>query len=314
MLRYSHHEDRAPTSSQYLQLSEEVRDAVSTGKPIVALETAVVTHGLPDPQNIQIARSMENAIRAVGAIPATCLIDAGKLWIGVDSHQVERIARDPRREKASVRDIGSALARCVPAGLTVSATLFAATLAGIRVFATGGIGGVHVGVEDTGDISADLLQLSKSPVVTVCAGAKSVLDIPRTVEYLETVGVPVFTYRQERFPGFYLRETGVVTPVVYAASEVANIAHAHWELSNRASIVVGNPVPEADAISPHEWDAWLGEAQLDAARDGIRGKDVTPYLLSRVAELSSGRTVRTNLALLESNARLAAEIALAFIA
>lgn len=280
---------------------------------MVALESAVITHGLPEPRNLEAARLMSEAVRAGGVVPALCLIDDARLWIGADLDRAEAVARHPGREKASVRDLGMMLASGTPAGLTVSATLFAAELAGIRVFATGGIGGVHLPAA-TGDVSADLLQLSRSPVVTVCSGAKSVLDIPRTLEFLETVGVPVFSYRTADFPGFYLRASGVCTPRLASADEVARTARMHWELGLSTGLVLGNPIPAHEQIPPDAWHEWLRVARGAAERDRIGGKAVTPYLLDRVAALSDGRTVRANIALLESNASLAAEIASALAA
>lgn len=277
----------------------------------MALESAVITHGLPEPRNLEAAECMADAVRAHGAIPAICLVDESLLWIGADLQRATSVARNPTREKASVRDLGSALATGGAAGLTVSATLFAARLAGIRVFATGGIGGVHAPA-GSGDVSADLLQLSRSPVVTVCSGAKSVLDIPRTLEYLETVGVPVFGYRTPDFPGFYLSRSGVSVPMLASPDAVAGVARAQWDLGLGTGLVLGNPIPSHERIADREWQEWLQDAQTSARQNQIQGKAVTPYLLDRVATLSAGKTVRANIALLESNAALAAQIAVAF--
>lgn len=277
----------------------------------MALESAVITHGLPEPRNLEAAECMADAVRAHGAIPAICLVDESLLWIGADLQRATSVARNPTREKASVRDLGSALATGGAAGLTVSATLFAARLAGIRVFATGGIGGVHAPA-GSGDVSADLLQLSRSPVVTVCSGAKSVLDIPRTLEYLETVGVPVFGYRTPDFPGFYLSRSGVSVPMLASPDAVAGVARAQWDLGLGTGLVLGNPIPSHERIADREWQEWLQDAQTSARQNRIQGKAVTPYLLDRVATLSAGKTVRANIALLESNAALAAQIAVAF--
>lgn len=296
-----------------VRLGSEVAAALEGGNPVVALESAVITHGLPEPHNLRAAECMVAAIRARGAVPALCLVDEAQLWIGADLPRAARVARDPAREKASVRDLGAALALGQSAGLTVSATLFAAHLAGIRVFATGGIGGVHAPA-DLGDVSADLLQLGRSPVITVCSGAKSVLDIPRTLEFLETAGVPVFSYRSPYFPGFYLERSGVQAPVLRSAAAVARVARAQWDLGSAAGLVLGNPIPSASAIPPDDWQTWLDAARAEAEHDGIRGKAVTPYLLDRVAAASGGRTVAANLALLEANAALAAEVAVALAA
>jgi pseudouridine-5'-phosphate glycosidase len=276
---------------------------------MVALETAVATHGLPFPRNIDALLAMEEEVVVAGAVPAICLIEKGALWVGASVEQVEAAARDPAREKASVRDLGVALACAVTAGLTVSATLFAAELAGIRVFATGGIGGVHLG--DTGDVSADLHQLARSAAVTVCSGAKSVLDVPRTLEYLETLGVPVFAYRSSTFPAFYLLSSGEPARCVDSVHTIAKVAQAQWELGYASGIVVGNPIPEERALHSEDWQTWLRRAREVAERDRVRGKDVTPYLLAKVAEYSEGRSVEANVALLRSNARLAGEIAVA---
>jgi pseudouridine-5'-phosphate glycosidase len=294
----------------HVRLGDEVAAALQEGRPIVALESAVITHGLPEPHNLEAARSMAEAVRAGGAVPAICLVDESQLWIGAGLERAAAVARNPKREKASVRDLGAAISMRIAAGLTVSATLFAAGLAGIRVFATGGIGGVH-SPTISGDVSADLLQLGRSPVITVCSGAKSVLDIPRTLEFLETAGVPVFSYRTPDFPGFYLSKSGVSTPVLSSPGEVARAARTQWELGLEIGLVLGNPIPAEERIPDEEWRGWFDEAQLSVERDGMRGKAVTPYLLGRVATLSGGRTVQANLALLQSNASLAAEVAVA---
>ena len=296
-----------------MQLGAEVAEALLDGRPVVALESAVMTHGLPDPQNLDAAWSMTQAIRARGAVPALTLVDDGRLWVGADLDRAASVARNPSREKASVRDLAASIALGNPAGTTVSATLFAASAVGIRVFATGGIGGVHFPAA-AGDVSADLEQLARSPVVTVCSGAKSVLDIPRTLEYLETAGVPVFGYRTREFPGFYLAKSGVEVPMLGSPHEVALVARMQWTLGLGTAVVVGNPIPRSDQIPPVEWESWLEQAQVAAADEDIRGKAVTPYLLDRVASLSRGRTVTANLALLESNAALAAEVAVALAA
>lgn len=295
---------------RHIRLSEEVAGALEEGRAVVALESAVITHGLPEPRNLEAADSMCSAVRANGAVPAICLVDESHLWIGADMDRVASVARNPKREKASVRDLGTSIALGLSAGLTVSATLFAAKLAGIHTFATGGIGGVH-SPAGTGDVSADLLQLTRSPVITVCSGAKSVLDIPRTLEFLETAGIAVFSYCTVDFPGFYLLKSGVATAALSSPVEVAQVARTQWELGLETGLVLGNPIPAEHQISDDDWLSWRELAQHSAARDGIRGKEITPYLLAHVAELSNGQTVRANLVLLESNASLAAEVAVA---
>jgi pseudouridine-5'-phosphate glycosidase len=255
---------------------------------------------------------MEAEIRATGAVPAACLIDAGVIWVGASLDAAAKAARDPTRLKASVRDLAAALVSGRPAGLTVSATLFVAQRAGISVFATGGIGGVHVGVETTGDISADLPQLGRSPVITVCAGAKSVLDVPRTLEYLETVGVPVFAYRTDYFPAFFLSSSGLRVTRVESAASIAAMACVQWhDLGYPSGFVVGNPLPSSEAVAEGDWQRWMERAATSSRQQQIQGNEVTPFLLARVAEYSNGRTVQANMALLRRNAALAARIAVA---
>jgi pseudouridylate synthase len=294
-----------------LQVGFEVREALSNGQAVVALESAVLTHGLPAPRHLDALRAMDAAVRKAGAVPALCLTHAGRLWVGADPALAEDVANDADREKVSVRDLGRAIAGRVSGGLTVSATLHAAYLAGVESFATGGIGGVHLGAAVSGDVSSDLQQLARTPIVTVCSGAKSVLDIPRTLEHLETAGVAVYSYGTDRFPAFYLTESGQFATAVQTPREVAAIAHAGWDLGHEAAVVIGNPIPPEAAIEPEEWAEWLGSATNRAEQAGIAGKAVTPYLLSAVAEASGGRTVDANIALLRSNAHLAAEIAVA---
>lgn len=286
----------------------EVREALDANRPVVALESAVITHGLPPPANIEALRRMDAAVRESGSVPAVCLVSGGKLYVGAGMEMAGEAAGDVRRQKASSRDLALALAAGTPAGLTVSATLFSAHRVGIQVFATGGIGGVHRPAT-TGDVSADLVQLARSPVITVCSGAKSVLDIPRTVELLETLGVSVLGYRTNDFPGFYLTRTGIPIPRADSPRDVARIASIQTHLGQPAGMVIANPIPEGLAIVPDEWERWLASASRAAVQDGVAGKEVTPYLLDHVARASEGRTVTANLALLESNARLAGEIA-----
>lgn len=297
--------------SPRIEISEEVRDALAEDRPVVALETAVVTHGLPHPRNLEAAHSTVSVLRSRAVVPALCLLHQGKLRIGASLHIVEEIAQDTAREKASVRDLGAMLDAGTSGGLTVSATLFAAHLAGIRVFATGGIGGVHAGASQTGDISADLFQLARSPVITVCSGAKSVLDIPRTLEFLETSGVPVFSYGSSAFPAFYLTDSGETTSRVDSPEQIARISQAQWDVGYQRAVVIANPIPVKEAIPPDEWQVWLDAAYMEAAHAAVRGKAVTPFLLDHIAQLSGGRSVRANLALLISNADLAGQIAIA---
>ena len=293
------------------RVHERVAGALDRGRPVVALETAVATHGLPAPHNVVAIEGMEEEIRSRNAEPAVCLVHGGTLHIGAERDLVKEVASAQHRKKASVRDLASSLWREETAGLTVSATLYAARLAGIRVFATGGIGGAHLGWRDTGDVSSDLPQLARTPVITVCSGAKSVLDIPRTLEYLETFGVPVYAYNATEFPAFLLHASGVATDSVSSPLDVAGIARTHWDLGLTSGIVIGNPLPQDRAIDPNRWREWIDRG-LDEARDaGISGKEVTPFLLSRIAAYSHGETVTANVNLLLNNAALAADIAVA---
>lgn len=293
-------------------LGPAVASALEGGKPVVALETAVVTHGLPAPSNMEAILAMQHEVEEAGATPAVCLVEGGRLWIGAQEAQIRAVALDPCTVKASVRDLGPVMARGASAGMTVSATLLAADIAGIAVFATGGIGGVHLG--ESADVSADLHQLAQRRVVTVCSGAKSVLDIPRTLEYLETFGVPVFTYGSSMFPAFYLHSSGCPSQRLDSPTEVAQVVRQHWALRPETGVVVANPLAEPESLTSGEWKDWLGRARREADRERVQGKNVTPYLLARVAEYSHGRTVRANLALLISNAQLAGQIAVALTA
>ncbi|HLJ67876.1 MAG TPA: pseudouridine-5'-phosphate glycosidase [Chloroflexota bacterium] len=293
-----------------MAIGDEVRDALDRGGAVVALESAVLTHGLPEPYNVQALHAMDDAVRAAGAIPALCIVVDGCLHVGAGHGLAAGAAADPRRQKASVRDLGHALASGATAGLTVAATLFAAGHAGISVFATGGIGGVHRPAA-LGDISADIGQLAISPVITVCSGAKSILDIPRTLESLETASVPVFGFDTDTFPAFYLRSSGLPVPRLSDVESVVAVVRAQRVMGIPAGPIVANPIPAAAALPPRLWDEWLAAAQREAETAGIRGKELTPYLLDHVAVSSGGRTLEANLALLEANASLAGRIAVA---
>lgn len=296
--------------SSYYQFNSEVSRALKLHQPIVALETAVVTHGLPYPDNIKLARELEDEVHAQGAIPATIAILAGKIHIGLSSPELEHLGNTtiPSR-KISRRDFGIAIAQREKGGTTVTGTLIAAHAAGIRVFATGGIGGVHR--HTPFDISADLPELGRSPLVVVCAGAKAILDLPATVEYLETVGVPIIGYQTDEFPAFYSIESGLpVNATVNNPKEVAQIAKAHWELGLQSAILVVIPPPPEFAIPREKIEASIEQAVIEAQKQHISGAEVTPFLLNKVSELSSGTSLSANLALLRNNARLAARISI----
>lgn len=294
-------------SSSYV-FSPDVARALRTGLPVVALESAVITHGLPRPENLNLALALEQEVREEGAVPATiCLMD-GRVRVGLTPAELQRLASEDGARKISRRDFGIALARGENGGTTVAGTLIAARMAGIRVFATGGIGGVHRNAPF--DVSADLPELARSPLVVVCAGAKAILDLPATVEVLETMGVPVIGYRTDTFPAFYTRESGLLVPArVDTPEEVARIARAHWDLGLESALLVVQPPPEETALDGEQINRIIEQALREAEQKKIRGAAVTPFLLDHVSRLSGGDSLRTNLALLRSNARLAAQIA-----
>jgi pseudouridylate synthase len=298
--------------SPFYELSPEVAQALRTGTPIVALESTVITHGLPHPQNLELARQMESEIRAEGAVPATTAVLDGKIKIGLNDAELERIGDTSTfARKISRRDYGVALARGEKGGTTVAGTLIAASAVGLRVFATGGIGGVHR--DAPFDVSADLPELSRSPVLVVCAGAKSILDLQATVEYLETMGIPTIGYQTDEFPAFYSRQSGLpVTASVNTPAEAADIAHKHWELGLKSAVLVVVPPPEETALQHSDIEGIIQQALQEAVEQHIRGAAVTPFLLSRVSTLSGGTSLQSNLALLLNNARVAAQISKAF--
>jgi len=287
--------------------------------PVVALESTLVTHGLPRPLNLDVARRAEATVRAHGATPATIAISEGAVRIGLDEASLAELAEAIDVPKASRQNLAAVLGQGGWAGTTVSATMIAAARAGIGVFATGGIGGVHRGALGQGrgaasfDISADLEELPRTPVVVVCAGPKSILDAGLTLEYLETRGVPVVGYGTDDLAGFWSRSAGVPVPIrCDRASEVAALARRHWDLGLASGVVVAVPVPDDEALARAEADRAIDRALDEAERAGIHGPATTPFLLARVAELTGGRSIRANVALIEHNAAVAAEIALAF--
>jgi pseudouridylate synthase len=296
-----------------LFIHEEVAAALSTGKPVVALESTVISHGLPQPHNLETARGMETAIREAGAVPATIAVFNGKLVVGTSAGELAFLAESKNVAKVSRADLAAVVASGRPGATTVAATAFIAARAGIRVFATGGIGGVHRGVEETFDISADLTELARSPVAVVCAGAKAILDLPRTLEMLETLGVPVVGYGTSELPAFYSRESGLALQCrVNSPQEAARLMATQWGLGLSAGIVFGNPPPEKSALSRHEVEELIEKALVSAAAEKIQGKRVTPFLLESMSKESGGRTLDTNVALLLNNARVATQIAVAY--
>lgn len=277
--------------------------------PIVALESTVLTHGLPRPQNLQLAQDMERAIRDESVVPVTIGFLDGQLRIGLNDQELARLANEDDVLKVGPRDYATVAAKKMCGGTTVAGTMLACKNAGIKVFATGGIGGVHR--ESNFDISADLQALATIPMIVVCAGAKAILDLPATLEYLETMSVPVVGYKTDEFPAFYSRESGLDVNVrLDSPEETVEFARAHWEAGLQSAILVANPVPEAEAIPRSEMEPYIEQANREAHERNIHGKELTPFLLQRITELTKGKSMKANLALLLNNARLAARISM----
>ena len=298
-----------------LQFTPEVEQALAAKKPVVALESTIVTHGMPFPENLETALAVEEEVRAAGAIPATIAVMEGQIRIGLDRAALEALAQSEEVMKLSRADLAFALAGRRTGSTTVAATMMAAKLAGIEVFATGGIGGVHQGVEETLDISADLRELAQTSVITVCAGAKAILDIPRTLEVLETEGVPVVGYRTDELPAFWSRSSGIAAPLrLDAAEDIAAFWRARRAIGQQGAILVANPVPEESEIPADIMSGHIADAVRAAEAEGIRGKKVTPFLIGKILELTEGTSLAANIALIRNNARLAGEIAVALAA
>ena len=293
-----------------LHFSEEVLAARAAGKPVVALESTIISHGMPYPQNVQTAREVEQIIRDGGAVPATIAIIDGKICVGLSDAQLEQLGNTEGVLKVSRRDLPYVLSQKKLGATTVAATMICAELADIRVFVTGGIGGVHRGAQTSFDISADLQELAHTSVAVVCAGAKSILDLPLTLEYLETHGVPVVSVGQAQFPAFFTRESGLNADFqLDGAAELADFIRTKWQLGLNGGVVVANPVPQADAMPKTEIDAMTEQALREAEAQGVNGKAVTPFLLARIKQLTGGRSLDTNIALVKNNARLGAALA-----
>jgi pseudouridylate synthase len=289
----------------------EVRRALREGRPVVALESSIIAHGLPRPFNLETARRVEATVRDEGAVPATVAVLRGVPHVGLSDYQLQELAESDGVMKASSRDLGTAVAQGRTAATTVAATMRLIAWHGIKVFATGGIGGVHRGAAQTWDVSADLVELANTAVAVVCAGAKSILDLPRTLEVLETHSVPVVGYGTDEFPAFYLRSSGLRLPArADSPEEAAALCREHWRLFGKG-LVLAQPIDPAAALEPGEFEAALADAERQAAAMGVRGPDLTPFLLAQLAVLTGGRTLRANQALVVANARLAAQVATA---
>ena len=292
------------------KINPAVAEAITKNKPVVALESAVVTHGLPRPKNLELARALEEEVRRTGVTPATIALLSGKVMVGLEPVELEQLANMEKTRKISRRDFGIAVARGESGGTTVAGTLVAAHAAGIRVFATGGIGGVHR--DPPTDISADLPELAHTPLIVVCSGAKSILNLPATIEYLETVGVPIVGYQTDEFPAFFSRSSGLQVNVrVESPAEAAQIALRQWEMGIQSAVLVVQPPPASAALPADAIEAVIDLALQEAREEGIHGASATPFLLEKVNQLSHGASLEANLALLKQNARLAAQIALA---
>jgi pseudouridine-5'-phosphate glycosidase len=304
-----------PAPHPMLALSTEVADALAGGAPVVALESTIISHGMPYPDNVAMAVEVEQIVRDHGAVPATVAVLGGVPRVGLDRDSLELLASDPTVSKVSIRDLGHVVARGGHGATTGASTMRLAALAGIRVFVTGGLGGVHRGASASFDESADLTELSTTPVAVVSAGVKSILDIGLTLERLETLGVPVVGVGSDSFPSFYSRSSGYATPLrLDTAADLAALLHAHWGLGLPSGVVVANPIPPEDEIPAGEMAAVIHRALADLDAQGVTGKDATPYLLGRIVELTDGASLAANIALVRHNARLGAAVARAYVA
>jgi len=300
-------------TEELFTVTEEVREALAAGRPVVALESTIISHGMPYPRNVQTAREVEQIIRDGGAVPATIAILDGVPRIGLNDAELDLLGSDPGVRKVSIRDLPFVVATKAHGATTVASTMRLAALAGIRVFVTGGLGGVHRGAESSMDVSADLTELSLTDVAVVSAGVKSLLDIGRTLEVLETLGVPVISVGSDDFPSFYSRTSGFRSPLrLDDAATIAAAMKAKWALGLAGGLVIANPIPEAEEIPADQIGALIEQAVAEADQRGITGAAITPFLLGRIVELSDGDSLRANIALVKNNARLGAAVAVAY--
>lgn len=299
----------------HLRITDEVKDALDAGRPVVALESTIISHGFPYPANVDSARECERIAREEGVVPATIGVIGGQLAVGLSDEEIERLGTNRDTPKASRRDLPMLLAAGSDGATTVAGTMAVAAMAGISVFATGGIGGVHRGAERSMDISADLEELARTSLAVVCAGAKSVLDIGLTLEYLETRGVPVLGYQTDAFPAFYTRDSGFgVDARLETPEEIASVLQAKWETGLHGGVLVSNPIPEENALDKAMIDDIIETALAEARESGVRGKAITPFLLARIHQLTGGASEVANKALVWSNVRVASKIATALAA
>ena len=297
---------------EFLFIHPEVAAAIADNKPVVALESTIISHGMPWPKNVETALSVEDTIRKEGAIPATIAIMDGKCFVGLSKNEVEFFGKEKNVWKVSLRDMPYVISKKLPGATTVAATMRIASKAGIRIFATGGIGGVHRGASATMDISADLTEMAQTNVAVISAGVKSILDIGLTLEYLETKGIPVVTIGQDEFPSFYSRKSGFISPLrIDEPGEIASMLSVKWKMGLDGSVLIANPLPADREVAPELIEKYIQQALAEAAKQQVTGKEVTPFLLKFIAEHSKGESLEANIALIHSNAVLAAKIAAA---
>jgi pseudouridylate synthase len=299
--------------NQYLEIHPEVKNALAEGKPVVALESTIISHGMPYPQNINTAIEVENIVRNNGAVPATIAIFNGKCYVGLTKDQLEYFASAKDVWKVSLRDMPYVISKKLPGATTVAATMRIASMAGINIFVTGGIGGVHRNGNETMDVSADLTEMEQTSVAVVSAGIKSILDIGLTLEYMETKGILVVTVGQNEFPSFYSRKSGFSSPLrLDDINEIANMLHAKWQLGMNGAVLIANPLPTDQEIVAEEMEIHIQKALNAAKKRKITGKEVTPFLLQYISEHTKGESLEANIALIKNNARLGAELAVAY--
>jgi len=301
--------------NQFLNVHPEVAAALANGVPVVALESTIISHGMPYPQNVETALAVEQVVRGNGAIPATIAIFNGKCHVGLDKEELVYFGKASDVWKVSIRDLPYVISRNLYGATTVAATMRIASMAGIKIFVTGGIGGVHRGAETSMDISADLTEMAETSVAVVSAGVKSILDIGLTLEYLETKGIPVVTLGQDAFPSFYSRKSGYATPLrLDSAIEIAGLLHTKWSMQLNGSVLIANPVPASEEIPAEIMETKIQEALDAAEKEGVKGKNVTPFLLKYIATKSKGESLEANIALIKHNAAVGAQIAVALSA
>lgn len=294
----------------HIDIAPEVANALASGAPLVALESTIIAHGMPYPENVETARSLEAIIREEGAVPATLAVINGRIKIGLTEAELHILATDGNIAKASRRDLAYYISQKRHAATTVAATMILAQMGGIKIFATGGIGGVHRGAAETFDVSADLTELARTPVAVVSAGAKAILDLGLTLEYLETQGVPVIGVGTDEFPAFFSRDSGFAVPMrLDTAEEIGRMIQTHWGMGLSSGLLIANPIPEADSLPKDVIIPAIEQALAEAVQQGITGKETTPFLLSRVKSLTEGVSLVSNIALVKNNARLAAQVA-----